>query len=169
MDPYRLVLFCHVLAAVGLFVALAVEGLGLRHLRASTSYEQAREWLQPFKMLLPLGMPATLVALSSGIYLATTMSAWELGWVKLAVPTLVVVAIVGAIVGPRRARLSAAVAKGAGPLTADLVAQLRHPLPLASWRICENPFFGRRFTSDSRKPRETRRSTQHGATRRNGG
>jgi hypothetical protein len=135
MDLYRLALFCHVLAAVGLFAALAVEWLGVRHLRASTSYEQAREWLQPFKLLLPLGMPATLVALSSGIYLATTMSAWELGWVKLAVPTLVVVAITGAIVGPRRARLSAAIAKGAGPLTADLVAQLRHPLPVASWRV----------------------------------
>jgi hypothetical protein len=34
--------------------------------------------------------------------------------------------------------------------------------------ICGNPFFGRRFTSDSRKPRGTRRSAQHGATRRNG-
>jgi hypothetical protein len=135
MDPYRLVLFCHALAAVGLFVALAIEWLSVRHLRAATSYEQAREWAQPLKLLMPLGMPATLVVLASGIYLATTMGAWELGWVKLAVPTLVVVAIAGAIVGPHRARLSAAIAKGAGPLAADLVAQLRHPLPVASWRI----------------------------------
>jgi hypothetical protein len=135
MNAYGLVLFCHVLAAVGLFVALAVEWLGVRHLRVSTSYEQAREWSQPFKVLLPLGMPATLVVLASGIYLATTMSVWEAGWVKPALPTLVVVAIAGAIVGPRRARSIAAIAKGAGPLPVDLVAQLRHPLLVASWRV----------------------------------
>jgi hypothetical protein len=135
MDLFRLVLFCHVLAVMGLFVALAVEWVSVRHVRASTSYEQAREWSRLFKLLMPLGMPSTLVVLASGIYLASTMSVWELGWVKLAVPTLVAVAIAGAIVGPRRARLSAAIAKGAGPLPESLVAQLGHPLMMASWRL----------------------------------
>jgi hypothetical protein len=37
MDAYRLVLFCHVLAVVGLFAALAIEWVCLRHVRASTS------------------------------------------------------------------------------------------------------------------------------------
>lgn len=135
MDTYRVVVFCHVLAAMGLFAALAVEWVSLRYVRASTSYEAAREWSGLFKLLVPLGMPATLVALASGIYLATTISVWELGWVKLAVPTLVAVAIAGAVVGPRRNRLQAAVAKGTGPLPRYLVAQLQHPLLVASWRV----------------------------------
>ena len=45
------------------------------------------------------------------------------------------VAIAGAIVGPRRARLSAAIAKGGGALPAELVALLRDPLLVASWRV----------------------------------
>jgi hypothetical protein len=135
MDAYRLVLFSHVLAVVGLFAALAVEWVSLRHLRASTSYEVAREWSGVFGLLLPLGMPATLVVLASGIYLATTLGVWELGWVRLAVPTLIVVAIAGAIVGPIRSRLRAALANGDGALPPDLVAQLRHPLLVASWRV----------------------------------
>jgi hypothetical protein len=135
MDPFRLVVFAHVLAATGLFAALAVEWASLRHLRTSTTYEQAREWSRLFAWLLPLGMPATLVALASGIYLATTTAAWELGWVKLAVPTLVAVAVAGAIVGPRRNRLRAAITNGAGALPQDLVAQLQHPLLAASWRF----------------------------------
>jgi hypothetical protein len=75
------------------------------------------------------------VVLASGIYLATTLGVWELGWVRLAVPTLVVVAIAGAIVGPRRNQLRAAIANGEGTLPRDLVAQLRHPLLAASWRV----------------------------------
>lgn len=73
--------------------------------------------------------------LASGIYLATTLPVWELGWVRLAAPALVVVAIAGATVGPRRNRLRAAIANGDGALPRDLVAQLRHPLLVASWRV----------------------------------
>jgi hypothetical protein len=135
MDAYRLVLFCHVLAVVGLFAALAVEWVSLHRLRESTSYEVAREWSGLFGLLVPLGMPATLVVLASGIYLATTLRVWELGWVRLAVPTLVVVAVAGAIVGPSRNRLRAAIASGDGALPQHLVAQLRHPLLMASWRV----------------------------------
>src|SRR5258708_2544667 len=132
MDAYRLTLFCHVLAVVGLFAALAVEWVSLRHLRESASHEVARAWSGLFGLLVPLGMPATLVVLASGIYLATMLGVWELGWVRLAVPTLVVVAIAGAIVGPRRNRLRAAIANGEGALPRDLAAQLRHPLLVAS-------------------------------------
>jgi hypothetical protein len=135
MDAYRLVLFCHVLAVVGLFAALAIEWVSLRHVRASTSYEAAREWSGLFGLLVPLGVPSTLVVLASGIYLATTLGVWELGWIRLAVPTLVVVAIAGAVAGPRRNRSRAAIANGDGALPRDLVAQLRHPLLGASWRV----------------------------------
>jgi hypothetical protein len=55
--------------------------------------------------------------------------------VKAAVPTLVLVAIAGAVVGPRRNRLLRSLASGAGPLSGDLVLQLRHPLLIASWRL----------------------------------
>ncbi|HEX4622383.1 MAG TPA: hypothetical protein VH208_12540, partial [Myxococcaceae bacterium] len=135
MDAYHVVVFGHVAAAMGLFAALALEWLSLRNLSRAATHEQAREWASVWAVLMPLGMPAILIALASGIYLATTLGAWELGWVQPAVPALVVVAIAGAIVGPRRKRLGAALATGQGALSEALRAQLGHPLSMASWRF----------------------------------
>lgn len=131
---YRIVVFLHVASAVGLFAVLAVEGVSLRGLAKSATYEQAREWAGLVDLLLPLGLPATLVILASGIYLATTAGFWELGWVKPAVPTYVLVVITGAIVGPRRNRLRAALAEGMGSLPDELRAQAMDPRFRASWR-----------------------------------
>jgi hypothetical protein len=134
MTLYALVLFCHVAAAVGLFAALTVEWASLRRMGASSSYEQARDWSELSNLLLPLGMPSTLVVLASGVYLASTLDAWVLGWVKVAVPTLVTVAIVGGVVGPRRNRLRADLATGSGALPTAMRRQLQYPLFVASWR-----------------------------------
>jgi hypothetical protein len=131
---HRLVLFLHVAGAVGMLVALAIEWVSLRGLAKSTTYEQARDWSGLWNLLLPLGLPAILVVLASGIYLATTLGAWELGWVKVAVPTIVLIALAGAIVGPRRNRLRSLLATGTGPLSRAIQPQLRHPLLSTSWR-----------------------------------
>ena len=135
MDFQRFILFCHVIAMVGLFAAVAIEWVSLRFVRRATSSEQAREWTRLWSLLQPIGIPSVLVILASGIYLATTLGMWAVGWVEVAVPTLVIVAVAGGIVGPRRNRLQAAIAKSAGPLPADLQIRLRQPLLLASWRF----------------------------------
>ena len=135
MDLHHAILFCHVAGMMGLFGALIIEGISLRALRRAASYEQAREWAGLWSLLLPLGLPSLLIVLASGIYLATTLGVWEVGWVQAAVPTLVLVAVTGGIVGPRRNRVRAALATGAGPLPRDLRMQLGQPLFLASWRF----------------------------------
>jgi hypothetical protein len=135
MEVYRIVVFCHVAAMLGLFAALAIEWVSLRSLRQAASFEQAREWTGLWRLLVPLGAPFALVILASGIYLARTLAAWRLGWVAVAIPTLVVVALAGGIIGPRRNRLKAAIATRVGPLPSDLRMQASHPLLLASWRF----------------------------------
>src|SRR5262245_43092439 len=116
MDLHRIIMFFHVAAMVGLFAALAIEGVSLRSLRRATSYEQAREWAGLWSLLAPVGAPSLVVVLASGIYLATTLGLWEFGWVKVAVPTLVMVAVAGGIVGPHRKRLQKSVATNVGVL-----------------------------------------------------
>jgi hypothetical protein len=133
MDLHRLIVFSHVAAMIGLFAALVIEGVSVTSLRRVTSYEQAREWAGLWTVLVPLGLPSLLVVLASGIYLATTLGVWDSGWARAAVPTLVLVAVAGGIVGPRRNRLGAAIATPVGPLPRDLRIQLRQPLFLASW------------------------------------
>jgi hypothetical protein len=136
MSLFPYVLFLHVVSAIGLFAALALEWASVRKLARSTTYEQAREWAGLWSALLPVGLPAILVVLVSGIYLASTLGpgVWRAGWVEVAVPSVVLVAIAGAVVGPRRNRLRGALASGVGSLSSDLRVQLGHPLLVASWR-----------------------------------
>jgi hypothetical protein len=150
MTLYALVLFWHAAGAVGLFAALTVEWVSLRRMAGSSSYEQAREWSGLSNLLLPLGMPSTLVVLASGIYLANTLDAWVLGWVKVAVPTLVTVAIAGGAVGPRRNRLRTELATGSGPLPTAIRRQLQHPLFVASWRCRASLLCGLLFLMTTR-------------------
>src|SRR5262249_42722222 len=135
MDTHHLVLFSHIVAMTGLFAALAIEGTSLRFLRRATSYEQAREWIGVWSVLPAIGAPSLLVALASGIYLASSLGLWSFGWTQMAVPTLVVVAIAGALTAPYRNRVRATVGTNAGPLSADLKERLRGRLVSASWRV----------------------------------
>jgi hypothetical protein len=121
---FQVALFLHVAAAIGMFVALTIEWVYVRSIGRARSYEEARGVVALERLLMPIGMPSVLVALATGIYLATTLSFWSLGWAKLAVPALVAVAVAGALVGARRARIRATVASGVGSLPDDVTAAL---------------------------------------------
>jgi hypothetical protein len=82
MDLHRIILFCHVGAMVVVFITLAVEWVSLGFLRRATTSEQAKNWVALWNLLVPLGLPSFLVVLASGIFLATTLGAWNLDWVR---------------------------------------------------------------------------------------
>jgi hypothetical protein len=79
--------------------------------------------------------PSFLVVLASGVYLAKSLGAWHLGWVRVALPTLVVVAIAGSVGRSSRQRLRSAITASSGPLLPDLLAELRKPLLVQSLRL----------------------------------
>ena len=135
MNGYRLIVFAHVLGAVGLFVPLAVEYVADSRLRASSTLEQAREWSRLFGVPRVLTLPSALVAVASGMYLATASGSWSLPWVRPALPTIIAIAALGAIVGPRRKRLVSALAAGAGVVPHELRSSMLDPLFAASWRL----------------------------------
>ena len=135
MDLLHLVLFTHLVGMVGLFGAVTLEGVTLWFLRRATSYEQAREWTATWRLLPWLGGPSMLVALASGIYMASALGLWDFGWTRIAVPTIVVVAILGAVLAPARKRLQAAIGAHTGVLPPELQTQLHAPLAAASWRL----------------------------------
>jgi len=135
MDLLHLVLFAHLVGMVGLFGAVTLEGVTLQFLRRATSYEQAREWMRTWRLLPMLGGTSLLIALASGIYMATALGLWAFGWTRIAVPTIVVIAILGGILAPHRKRVQTAIGSHTGALPRELQAQLRAPLDSASWRL----------------------------------
>ena len=135
MDLVHLVLFTHLLGMAGMFGAVTLEGVTLWFMRRAVSYEQAREWIATWRLLPMVGAPALLIALASGIYLATALGLWAFGWTQIAVPAIVVVAVLGAILAPHRKRVQIAIGTHTGVLPRELQTQLRAPLDAASWRL----------------------------------
>jgi hypothetical protein len=97
--------------------------------------EQTREASRLFGVLTAVTLPSALVAVASGIYLATASGSWSLPWVRPAVPTIIAVAVLGGTVGPRRRRIVAALAAGTGVVPHELRSRIVHPLFTASWRL----------------------------------
>jgi hypothetical protein len=135
MDLHGALVLTHVTAMLGLFSTLTIEGLAVGFLRRANTYEQAREWARLWTLLPVLGAPSILLSLVSGIYLATILGTWSFRWVAVAVPTLVIVAIVGGVAGPRRDRLRAAIGAKGGPLPVTVREEIRHPLYSTSWIV----------------------------------
>jgi hypothetical protein len=135
MNTYSSVVFLHVIAAIGLFAALVIEWMSLRLLQRSASYEQGRESMAVWGLVAKVGGSATLVALASGIYLARTIGAWNLSWVAVAIPTMIVIAIAGVPSARIRKRLANLIAVNAGRLPDELRTQLTPRTWTASLRV----------------------------------
>ena len=126
MDFFRTVVFVHVAAAVGLFISLSIEWLILRGLGRATSYEQARDWMHVWPLLGRIGGPSVLTAVASGIYLARSLGMWQVGWVAIAIPTIVAVGILGGTTASSRKRIAVTLGAHDGALPDAVERQLRH-------------------------------------------
>jgi hypothetical protein len=133
MTAERWLVFFHVACAIGMVLALMLEWLSVRGAARAGSVEQARVWARLSRALLPVGLPATLGSLGTGIALGQLLGAWELGWVRIAVPCLVAIAVAGALVGRRRTKAFAAL-EGGETLEASQRA-LGHPVLELSLRF----------------------------------
>ena len=125
MTAERWLVFFHVTCAIGMVLALMLEWLSVRGAARAESVEQARTLARLSRALMPVGLPSTLGSLGTGIALGQLLGAWELGWVRIAVPCLVAIAVAGALVGSRRSKAFAALKDG-GTLE-ELRRALGHP------------------------------------------
>src|SRR5262249_39808593 len=115
IDLHRFILVCHVGGMGGVFAGLTIEKISVRSFRLATTFEEARQGIALWPLLQRIGLPSYLVILLSGIYLATSLAVWEFSWASVAVPTLVLVTVAAAVLGPQRGRIRAATATGIGP------------------------------------------------------
>jgi hypothetical protein len=128
MTRYSIVLFVHIVGALGLFVALGLEWTSLVYLRRAATGEQAREWLGVLDRTRRLG-PASLAAvLISGFYMMAVAWGW-VGWIIVALAAIILIAIVGAtLTGLRIGAVKEAAIAENGPLSPALRQRLHDPL-----------------------------------------
>ena len=130
MSAYSLVLFVHVLGALGLFVTTGIGQLVLARLRRARTVAQAREWLEVTHDVARVEPLVALVLLGAGLYLTATTWGWRVAWIDVALGALLAVVVIGgALGGPRvAARARAAADAPEGPIPAELRARLDDPV-----------------------------------------
>lgn len=135
MSIYSLVLFLHIVGALGLFVAIGIEFLTVSRLRSAGTAEQAREWLSVLGSIRVIGPLALVTILVPGLYMAATSTGWQ-GWNVAAIAAMLVMAALGAASNATRLP---GIGRSIGPLRGALPpearARLRDPLVWSSVQI----------------------------------
>jgi hypothetical protein len=105
MSILSAVLFIHVLSAMALFAAFALEAAVLLRIRSSLDVEQARAGALSFHRLRGIAMPAFLGVLGSGLYLGYLYGGGTT-WIPASLIAILLIILVGGIVtGMKMARL----------------------------------------------------------------
>src|SRR2546421_8490687 len=113
MNLFSIVLFIHVLSAIALFVAMALEGVILFRLRSATNPQELRLFAGLSRGLGMLYGPAFIGILFGGIYLAAQLRS-HAAWIPLALGATLLLALLGGVVtGRTLARLRKALSQEA--------------------------------------------------------
>jgi len=134
MDLYSIVLFLHIVGALGLFVALGIELLTVSRLRSAGTAEQAREWLSVLGSIRVIGPLALATILVPGLYMAASSTGWQ-GWNVAALVAMVVMAALGGTNAARVSSIGRSLAPLRGALPAAASARLRDPFVWSSIQI----------------------------------
>jgi hypothetical protein len=111
MSIYSVVLFIHVVSAIGLFVAFAGEGAILFRIRSARSAEEARFFIGVFHRLRVIAIPAFLGILVGGMFLTLKYGGGTF-WIPSALGATLLIMFVGGIVtGRKMSRLRSAFSK----------------------------------------------------------
>ena len=135
MNLYLLVKFAHALGAVGFFAAFAAEWVALADLRRASVVEQARRGIVLGNAVRWVGAPSLLVALASGVYLASSAWSWAAGWIGVSIGSLVLMAILGGAINGRKIAALQKALPASGVLDEAWRARLGDPLLSLSLRV----------------------------------
>ena len=95
MTLRSLLVFIHVVSAMGVFGTLAIEGALLVRLRRAAGTAEMLDALSGFRLLRILA-PVTLApTMMSGMYLVRTVWGWHAAWINVAAASLVLTVVVG--------------------------------------------------------------------------
>jgi uncharacterized membrane protein len=133
MSTYTLVLFFHIIGAIGYFLSIGIWLLILVGLRQAQRVDQVRVLIHLNNLSAPFGAGSAVMLLITGLYLALT--AWSLltGWILVAlISLLLIVPTTAVLVAPRRNALVKQLAREAseGALSEALKQRTHDPVLL---------------------------------------
>ena len=99
MNTFSFALFLHIIGALMLFAALALEWVGLRQIRSEKLSEPVRAWLGVLGSISKVGFISMLTTVITGVYMLTVWG-WT-SWLVVTVGALVLMIVLTRAVAPR--------------------------------------------------------------------
>lgn len=130
MSVYTLVLFLHVVGAIGFFMPLGVWLFGLVALRRVRQVEQVRGICRAIFLADPIAVGGILLLAAAGLYMAFTVWGIGTGWIAVAIGSFALMAPIGPlVVEPRLHAIEAAArAMPDGSVPAPLATKIGDPV-----------------------------------------
>jgi uncharacterized membrane protein len=100
MTAYNFVLFLHILAMLGLVVAVAFQWAMHNNAISAREGEETLRWIRATARLPLLVFPSLIAILGSGIYMATRIQAFGRGWISASFLSILVITAVSIAAGP---------------------------------------------------------------------
>jgi Predicted integral membrane protein (DUF2269) len=131
MNIYNIVLFLHIVGAIGYFLGIGIWLFILLGLRRTQRVEQVRSLIHLTDLSAPFSGASAVLLLATGLYLA--LSAWSLliSWILVAlISLLLMVPTSAALIAPRRSAIVKQLAREApgGQLSRALEQHLDDPV-----------------------------------------
>src|SRR5579872_4573033 len=122
MSFYLYVLFLHIAAVLGLFMATGLEVTALYRMRSAKSVAQVHEWANVNRQLERVFPLMALLILAAGLYMTLTVWGWSHAWISVSLAALLAMSVLGATVNTRRMKAIGISAKKSpdGPIPAAL-------------------------------------------------
>lgn len=135
MSFYSVALFLHIVGAITLFMAFAIEWTGLLHLQRASKLEQARLWVNASSVVRPLSIAGMIVLILAGGYLTHRMEAWRYAWLWVALAATFSLAGIAATLTQRRMKEIRRACHERRELTEGLTTRFRDPVLQVSIRL----------------------------------
>jgi hypothetical protein len=130
MSVYSVVLFLHVVGAIGFFMPLGVWLFGLLALRRAGKVEQVHALCRAIFLADPLAVGGILLLAAAGLYMAFTTWGITTDWIAVAAVSFLLMAPIGPLLVEPRLHAIEAAARGVpdGPVSPELARKIRDPL-----------------------------------------
>ena len=136
MTVYTIVLYCHLLGALALFIGYGIEWTASALFRKASSTEQVRAWLSVFRVSPPLAGAGLGVLIISGGYLASLSGAMKQGWIPATLAAIGVALLLGiALIMPRMRAIKKSLPSPNEPVSAELRTCLADPILHTAVRV----------------------------------
>jgi hypothetical protein len=126
---HTILVFIHVMSAVGLSASALISLLGLLAMQRAQRVEQVRAVIGLLALSEPIAGVTLVLTPLAGLIMTITTWGWQNGWINVALGSMALLLLVGAIIGTRRRAIANLIKDMPdGSLPESLILRLHDPL-----------------------------------------